>query len=144
MSYFGLGMIVVGAVLMFIDGSKDFVNQRSMIKDLTGEVEAIKKERIVLSSDFTGVRAQIADATKLVADLKAKVAELDTDVVNNQEHLAKIRNSQMILKEKLAEKTMTKKVLVKHVGAVPVEMIPNTPREQIIKKVKKQLEVLSK
>jgi len=144
MSYFGLGMIVVGAVLMFIDGSKDFMNQRTMIKDLLGEVESIKKERLALGSDFTSVRAQAADVTKLVADLSTKVKELDSEVINNQEHLAKIRNSQLILKEKLADKTVTKKVLVKHIGSVPVEMIPATPREQIIKKVKKQLEVLSK
>mgnify|MGYP003452323987 CR=1 FL=1 len=143
MSYLGLGMIVVGALIMFMDGGKDFESYRSTVNDLKGEIQTFKEYRAQLDKSLSVISVGVSDQLQDGKKTEQKVDNLEKEVLSVQEHLAKTRETLM----RLRERVQPKKVQVTHVGAIPVEIhsqLQTNARRDLVDKVKKQIKVLEK
>jgi predicted nucleic acid-binding Zn-ribbon protein len=142
MSYLGLGMMVIGALIVYLDGGKDFNSYKETVNDLKGEIQTFKDYRIQLDRSLTEISTGFSDQLMNNEKTEQRVKSVEKEIVSVQDHLAKTRESLMRLREKITPK----KVQVTHVGAIPVEIHQSLTnnRKDLVNKVKKQLQVLEK
>lgn len=122
----------------------DYTLLRKEILDLSAEIRQAKK-----TADDT---AKISDLQKdQIAITKQSVDTLSQEIDQVQDHLQRIRLQQARLKEKMIPQK--KFIKVQHVGAIPFEIHQPTPlpapdndqpRVEQLKKIRKQIDKLSK
>lgn len=145
MGYIGLGIILIGAIILFIDQNTDDAKIHQRINDANFAIESLKKAHDSQLKTITEVKRECEIA-------QARAGDVQTDLELAQEHMAKLRKSQLILRNKI----IPKKVIVTHRGAIPVEVMgpskaeakPAAPtpvdKKALFKKLDKQLKAVSK
>ncbi len=107
----------------------DYAQTLDLIKDLKADHESLKRfsERELKANDVD------------ITTHEAQIKDLQKQIDQVQEHIAKLRASYMKLRDRVI--TQPRKVQIQ--GAVPVEVMGPSEKPNV-KKIKKQLEELSK
>lgn len=145
-----LDLLVILGALLCIYGiwraakaeQSDYQKTREAILDVSADVSSLMRKQGVTEAEVAILSAKIKEQERIIT-------EMGKEVDQAQEHLAKLRESYMRLRARI----VPKKVLHTHSGAIPVEIhLPEKPTEPLpkaapseqMRRIKKQLDRLSK
>lgn len=142
-----VGCIVVMFVSIWVYNKKEDTAFHDTMKELSEVKYQLKEAKDQIDSNRTTVMNQSTKIQELESKVLCASDELKkfkVEIDNLQEHCAKIREQQILLKDQLANKRPVLKVTT----PIPVQVVPSVkqapqPNPETIKKLKKQLKEVS-